>query len=152
MLHIVTVAHRHHAVRDAANDMGKQLELPASKQYSSVLVGRDVFENLGRPDQLAPEIAAAIQGLWQDPTVKEVISRANEIQLNDSATYYFNELPRLAEIGFMPNDQDILRSRVKTTGIQETEFRVEKSVFQIFDVGGQRSERKKWIVSVRCCP
>lgn len=31
----------------------------------------------------------------------------------------------------------------------QTEFKVDKLVFQIFDVGGQRSERKKWIVSCR---
>ena len=45
----------------------------------------------------------------------------------------------------MPTDQDILRSRVKTTGITETTFRVGELTYRLFDVGGQRSERKKWI-------
>lgn len=47
--------------------------------------------------------------------------------------------------GYLPNDQDILRSRVKTTGITETMFRVGELTYRLFDVGGQRSERKKWI-------
>jgi guanine nucleotide-binding protein G(o) subunit alpha len=34
---------------------------------------------------------------------------------------------------------------VRTTGIVENRFEVEKNNFQIFDVGGQRNERKKWI-------
>jgi len=46
---------------------------------------------------------------------------------------------------YIPTDQDILRSRVKTTGIIETSFRVGELTYRIFDVGGQRSERKKWI-------
>ncbi|XP_021565801.1 guanine nucleotide-binding protein G(t) subunit alpha-1 [Carlito syrichta] len=38
-----------------------------------------------------------------------------------------------------------LRSRVKTTGIIETQFSFKDLNFRMFDVGGQRSERKKWI-------
>jgi guanine nucleotide-binding protein subunit alpha len=45
----------------------------------------------------------------------------------------------------VPNDQDVLRSRVKTTGITETTFIIGDLTYRMFDVGGQRSERKKWI-------
>jgi hypothetical protein len=40
---------------------------------------------------------------------------------------------------------DVLRSRVKTTGITETTFQIGELKYRMFDVGGQRSERKKWI-------
>ncbi|KMS93624.1 hypothetical protein BVRB_029600, partial [Beta vulgaris subsp. vulgaris] len=46
---------------------------------------------------------------------------------------------------YCPTEDDILRSRVRTSGIVETEFEIENSRFQMFDVGGQRNERKKWI-------
>ncbi|KAJ1552421.1 guanine nucleotide-binding protein subunit alpha, partial [Nowakowskiella sp. JEL0078] len=46
---------------------------------------------------------------------------------------------------FVPTDQDVLRSRVKTTGITETTFHIGELNYRLFDVGGQRSERKKWI-------
>lgn len=45
----------------------------------------------------------------------------------------------------MPSDQDVLRSRVKSTGITETTFIIDSLTYRMFDVGGQRSERKKWI-------
>ena len=45
----------------------------------------------------------------------------------------------------MPTDQDLLRSRLRTTGITETIFDLGQLTYRMFDVGGQRSERKKWI-------
>jgi hypothetical protein len=35
--------------------------------------------------------------------------------------------------------------RAKTTGIIETKFTINDMIFKLFDVGGQRSERRKWI-------
>ncbi len=39
----------------------------------------------------------------------------------------------------------MLRSRLRTTGITETVFDLGNLTYRMFDVGGQRSERKKWI-------
>lgn len=58
---------------------------------------------------------------------------------------YFDSIMRIGHTNYMPSDQDVLRSRVKTTGITETTFHVHNTVYRMFDVGGQRSERKKWI-------
>lgn len=51
----------------------------------------------------------------------------------------------MADPRYVPTDQDVLRSRVKTTGITETHFQIGDLNYKVFDVGGQRSERKKWI-------
>jgi guanine nucleotide-binding protein G(i) subunit alpha len=58
---------------------------------------------------------------------------------------YFDSIDRIAQPDYIPNDQDVLRSRVKTTGITETTFIIGDLTYRMFDVGGQRSERKKWI-------
>lgn len=39
----------------------------------------------------------------------------------------------------------MLHSRLRTTGITETLFELGQMNFRMMDVGGQRSERKKWI-------
>jgi guanine nucleotide-binding protein subunit alpha len=52
---------------------------------------------------------------------------------------------RISHPDYIPDEQDILRSRVKTTGITETRFEVGQLIYRMVDVGGQRSERKKWI-------
>ena len=106
---------------------------------------------LSQPDQCGPEpfpgnVAEAMKSLWRDEGVQETYSRNGaEYHLNDSAKYYLDDLERICAPGYEPNDQDILRSRVKTTGIVETTFQVDKLTYRMFDVGGQRSERKKWI-------
>ena len=58
---------------------------------------------------------------------------------------YFDAIGRISQPDYLPNDQDVLRSRVKTTGITETTFIIGELTYRMFDVGGQRSERKKWI-------
>lgn len=71
--------------------------------------------------------------------------RPEPLTLTPRPSSYFNSLDRIGAPGYMPTDQDILRSRVKTTGITETSFQIGELTYKIFDVGGQRSERKKWI-------
>ncbi|CAD6580745.1 MAG: guanine nucleotide-binding protein subunit alpha [Tremellales sp. Tagirdzhanova-0007] len=96
-------------------------------------------------DRFPPRLADAINGLWVDEGVREAFSRRNELQLNDSAPYYFDAIARISQPRYMPTDQDILRARVKTTGITETHFKIGELTYKLFDVGGQRSERRKWL-------
>lgn len=91
------------------------------------------------------EIGDAIALLWQDKAVKQTFARSSEYQLNDSTQYYFDNIARIAEPGYTPTEQDVLRSRVKTTGVLEITFEVEDMIFRLVDVGGQRSERRKWL-------
>ncbi|XP_052861753.1 G protein alpha o subunit isoform X4 [Anopheles cruzii] len=58
---------------------------------------------------------------------------------------FLDDLDRLGAKDYQPTEQDILRTRVKTTGIVEVHFSFKNLNFKLFDVGGQRSERKKWI-------
>jgi len=87
----------------------------------------------------------AIKDLWADPGIQECYGRRREYQLTDSAKYYLSDIDRVAEVGYLPTQQDILRVRVPTTGIIEYPFDLEEIRFRMVDVGGQRSERRKWI-------
>ena len=64
---------------------------------------------------------------------------------NHPLSSYFDAIDRIGQPDYLPTDQDVLRSRVKTTGITETTFIIGDLTYRMFDVGGQRSERKKWI-------
>lgn len=94
---------------------------------------------------ISPEVQDAITSLWKDPIITNAFKRSAEFQLNDSAGSYFNDLERITAKDFIPTDTDILRSRARTTGISEITFSSGPARFRMVDVGGQRSERKKWI-------
>nr|XP_040564710.1 G protein alpha q subunit isoform X6 [Lepeophtheirus salmonis] len=87
----------------------------------------------------------AIKDLWDDSGISECYDRRREYQLTDSAKYFITDADRIADPEYLPSEQDILRSRVPTTGIIEYPFDLDGIVFRMVDVGGQRSERRKWI-------
>uniref|UniRef100_A0A0A1WU68 Guanine nucleotide-binding protein G(I) subunit alpha 65A n=1 Tax=Zeugodacus cucurbitae TaxID=28588 RepID=A0A0A1WU68_ZEUCU len=94
---------------------------------------------------LLPEIVLLMKKLWADAGVQQSFSRSREYQLNDSAAYYLNLLDEISKPNYIPTLEDVLRTRVKTTGIVETQFSCKGMHFKMFDVGGQRSERAKWL-------
>ncbi|KAF5900407.1 guanine nucleotide-binding protein subunit alpha-11-like, partial [Clarias magur] len=87
----------------------------------------------------------AIKMLWSDPGIQEAYDRRREYQLSDSTKYYLSDLDRIADPHYLPTQQDVLRVRIPTTGIIEYPFDLQSIIFRMVDVGGQRSERRKWI-------
>lgn len=86
-----------------------------------------------------------IVALWKDGGIQKAVARSSEFHLLDSAPYFLQNAERILVSTYEPTTQDILRSRIATTGIIETEFVIDKLLFRMYDVGGQRGERKKWI-------
>ncbi|KNZ72499.1 Guanine nucleotide-binding protein subunit alpha [Termitomyces sp. J132] len=94
----------------------------------------------------APEIAEAIHQVWKDETFQKIMDEhTSNFYLMDSASYFFSEILRIGTPGYIPNETDVLRARRKTFGISEERFLMGTLSIHMFDVGGQRSERKKWI-------
>ncbi|XP_066113143.1 guanine nucleotide-binding protein subunit alpha-14 [Saccopteryx bilineata] len=104
---------------------------------------RDV--EVDRVSALSWDQVQAIKQLWLDPGIQECYDRRREYQLSDSAKYYLADIDRIAMTSYVPTQQDVLRVRVPTTGIIEYPFDLENIIFRMVDVGGQRSERRKWI-------
>ncbi|KPM42393.1 Guanine nucleotide-binding protein alpha-3 subunit [Neonectria ditissima] len=99
----------------------------------------------GPQAQIDPQVGVAVQSLWEDPAKELLMEHQTEFYLMDSAEYFFQEVMRIVAENYLPNEMDVLRARTKTTGIYETRFQMGQLSIHMFDVGGQRSERKKWI-------
>lgn len=106
------------------------------------------------PDQLivanpskimTPALGDDITILWNDKGIQTAYARRNEFQINDSAEYFITNVDRMVQPGYLPSQEDVLRSRVKTVGIHEEDFLIDGYKFKFVDVGGQRNERRKWI-------
>lgn len=97
--------------------------------------------------KLDAKLCTHILALWKDPGIQKTYSQRAKFQICDSAAYFFSRLEAMVKDGdaFVPTDQDVLRTRVRTNGIVENDFEIESNKFKMIDVGGQRNERKKWI-------
>lgn len=130
------------AIIRALGTLGIQFQHPDRAEDA-----RQVFalSNSLEDDWFPPELVATMMRLWGDEGVQQAFVRSREYQLNDSAEYYLSQLQRIGSRDYIPTQQDVLRTRVKTFGIIETQYYYKELSFKIFDVAGQPSERKKWI-------
>ncbi|KAF8957887.1 heterotrimeric G-protein alpha subunit, GPA3-like protein [Flammula alnicola] len=93
-----------------------------------------------------PEIAEAIHKLWKDSIIPKMMDgHSSDFYLMDSAAYFFEEVLCIGSPGYLPNETDVLRARRKSEAITETRFTMGQLSIHMFDVGGQQSERMKWI-------
>ncbi|KAJ9069040.1 Guanine nucleotide-binding protein alpha-2 subunit, variant 3 [Entomophthora muscae] len=104
-----------------------------------------LLSDLGFSGNLPPEFVCGVQDLVKDPRTTECMHRNGEFYILDSAPYFFEHIQRIGASDYIPSVSDVLRARTKTTGIIETRFTMGQLNIHMFDVGGQRSERKKWI-------
>lgn len=107
-------------------------------------IDKDVNTEIQESD-FTPEFFNSTEVLWADGGVQIAYNRSNEYQLIDCAKYFLDQVATIAKPSYTPENQDILRCRVWTYGIFETRFIVAKVKFHMFDVGGQRDQRRKWI-------
>lgn len=106
-----------------------------------------------KPERMTEEYRDHVLTLWNDNGIRACYQRSNEFQLLDCAKYFLDKFEAIARPTYVPSTEDILHSRKVTTGIQQIDFTVKipKSMggglqnFRMFDVGGQRDQRNKWI-------
>lgn len=127
--------------------------------------------SLRNNQKLSDEIIGYLKLLWENQVIQEMFMIRNEICVPDSSQYFFQELTRVTDNEYVPNDKDLLMVRYRTTGkilkyylcdfasihailrlyiykyigMQEKNFVIKDHKFKICDVGGQRNERRKWI-------
>lgn len=76
------------------------------------------------------ELAPQIKNLWQDEVIQKAYARRVELQLANNAKYFFEHLDRIGAENFVPTEEDLLRARIKTTGITEAQFNIDNGVIK----------------------
>jgi guanine nucleotide-binding protein G(i) subunit alpha len=82
--------------------------------------------------------------LWQQKSIQKAYSYRNTTFHIPEIEKFCNDMPRISEDEYMPNELDVLCSRVKTTGIVYSDFVENGYEVELIDVGSERNERKKW--------
>nr|UYO72602.1 heterotrimeric G protein alpha subunit [Flammulina filiformis] len=126
---------------DAMEDMELEVDEENLKYVEIIENARDLRD--GEPFPM--EFYNPLKSLWEDPNVQKAWARGNEAALPENLYYFFSSLDRLFDPTYQPAEQDIIRCRARTIGITETTFTLRDHEMLMVDVGGQKSERRKWI-------
>lgn len=125
---------------EACTDMGYEGDvLPENKEHFEMVSKADDNGEIDIP------LGTALKALWEDPGVLMAWKRRAEFQIVESVKAYFRELDRIMQPDYVATQQDMLLARVRTSGIVTEKYVIDGSPFEMYDVGGQRNERKKWI-------
>ncbi|KAI6037976.1 guanine nucleotide binding protein, alpha subunit [Pisolithus marmoratus] len=65
-----------------------------------------------------------IKHLWQDPVVKQILSHRRS-KIEESSGFFLDDVDRIASPNYEPADDDIVRARLRTVGVQEHRFMME---------------------------
>lgn len=95
--------------------------------------------------QMFLQIWKPIKTLWQSNLMREVWQKRSIVNIIDGHKEFLDSVDRIASPSFKPTQQDLLLARVKTTQVNMERYRIDGIDFEMYDVGGQRSERRKWI-------
>ncbi|KAI0795968.1 G-protein alpha subunit [Abortiporus biennis] len=87
--------------------------------------------------------------LWEDQVVRGILKKRG-VRLQDMPGFFLNDAARIATLDYEPTDDDIVRARLRTLGVEEHRFTMESGAYPgsewyIYDVGGSKSNRPHWI-------
>lgn len=143
----------HESIFDIVNNMDK-IQPPVRPKTAEAEKSIEYILNLGSntPSDFTEEYFNQVKIAWNDEGVQQSFERSNEYQLIDSAGHFLNRIDEVQKPDYIPDNQDILFCRIETRSISKIEFEVPLSKFQggqarfwMYDVGGQRGHRKRWI-------
>lgn len=90
------------------------------------------------------ELADALETLWGEQIIRTAFQHKDETVICDHMDYFFPQVQTVFADGYSPTDEDILRARIRSIGIDTVNFDIAGAKICIYDVGGQQSERGKW--------
>ncbi|CDO77298.1 hypothetical protein BN946_scf184753.g48 [Trametes cinnabarina] len=107
------------------------------------------WEDPNDPVHTLNSCRAAMSELWRDPKVRHRLDE-KRIRLEESSGFFLDEIDRITALMYFPTDDDVLKARLKTTGVVEHTFSLAKNSewrgveWKIYDVGGARNQRQAW--------
>jgi len=93
-----------------------------------------------------------IKALWVDNVVQSALIKHN-LRLDDSSGFFLEDVDRIATRDYQPSDDDVMRARLRTMGVQEYRFTLgtdadperDGQEWVMYDVPGVRTSRGVWL-------
>nr|WBU87318.1 G-alpha-domain-containing protein [Ganoderma boninense] len=92
--------------------------------------------------------AEDMKAIWEDSAVRELLLRKG-VRMETTPGFFLNDIDRIASRDYEPSDDDVVRARLRTLGVQEHKIKFTSgpaagSEWCIYDVGGSRTQRIAW--------
>ena len=116
--------------------------------YVSIVESKQEFESFlykNEDDSIDLITTQCIKKLWNDPAIQKAWLRRNELQIIESTKYFIPKLESIASESYIPSYDDMLFTRMPTQGVVIEKYIIQGIAFEMYDVAGQRNQRKKWI-------
>jgi hypothetical protein len=85
-----------------------------------------------------------IRHLWKNSKIKKVLSdHYTNMNILENAKFFLDSTHRVFRCTYTANEDDYLRNYSVTSGIAKVDLIVEGNPVFLYDIGGQRSERRK---------
>eukprot|EP00484_Ammonia_sp_Unknown_P025495 CAMPEP_0197025518 /NCGR_PEP_ID=MMETSP1384-20130603/5824_1 /TAXON_ID=29189 /ORGANISM="Ammonia sp." /LENGTH=480 /DNA_ID=CAMNT_0042454053 /DNA_START=64 /DNA_END=1506 /DNA_ORIENTATION=- len=92
------------------------------------------------------QLGEAIKVLWSIKQIKRTYDKRQFYSMIENMHYFLDKVDQIFAANYRVSDEDYLKCRIRTTGAHNATYVINDVQFHIFDAGGQRSERKKWIL------
>ena len=92
-----------------------------------------------------PRLISQALRISRDPLVQELLSDSETTKKTMENGKLLNNIETVLSKDFIPSHDDILSTRKPTTGYNEFLIESDKIALTIVDVGGEKTERKKWL-------
>ncbi|KZS97088.1 guanine nucleotide binding protein, alpha subunit [Sistotremastrum niveocremeum HHB9708] len=113
--------------------------------------GRQIGDENGSVDQISHLMSMCkndmIQ-LWNDQVIRG-LRVVRKLRLEERSGFFLDSLDRVCSVGYVPTDDDVIKARLRTLGVNETRFNVVyapglTTQWRVYDVGGIKSQRVYW--------
>ncbi|CCA65551.1 Guanine nucleotide-binding protein alpha-13 subunit [Caenorhabditis elegans] len=103
-----------------------------------------IADEHGHYGLFSKDLAEKIKHIWNDKSMQKLYARRSQFNLNDSASYFLNNIDKINMVDYKPSERDLIMAYVPTCGVQNVIFTACNQSFQLFDIGGQKIDRRKW--------
>jgi len=116
----------------------KELDIPKNL--------KEKVESILNCDEIDDGVGGLIEKVWNNKKMKKNYQNIEVyLQIPTNSPHFWKNAETIFHEDYVPTKDDIILAKIRTIGIQETHFVLNDIKFLLVDVGGQRSERRKWL-------
>jgi len=101
-------------------------------------------------DSEMADLGKAMAHLWQLRGVRATFRHRHHFSLIENADFFLDNVEAVMAATYVPSMEHSIKARMRTLGIIEQSYTIQRVRINIFDVGGQRNERRKWLSLFDC--